>query len=62
MVKIGTILRCYCLPDTLNSVLVLYRITEKTKQLSKVSDAVTHDKQLHVGCGTPVSEVPRGAF
>ena len=62
LAKIGTIPRCYCLLDTLNSLLVLYKITEKAKQLSKVSDVVTHDKQLHVGCGTPVSEVPRGAF
>ena len=51
LVKIGTISRCYCLPDTLNSLVVLYKIIEKAKQLSKVSDAVVHDKQLHVGYG-----------
>ena len=51
LVKIGTISRCYCLPDTLNSLFVLYKIIEKAKQLSKVSDIVTHDEQLHVGFG-----------
>ena len=51
LVKIGTISRSYCLPDTLNSILVLYKIFEKAKKLSKVSDVVTHDEQLHVGCG-----------
>ena len=51
LVKIGTISRCYCLPETLNSVLDFYKIIEKAKQLSEVSDAVTHDEQLHVGYG-----------
>ena len=50
---LGTISRCYCLPDTLNSLLVLHKIIEKAKQLSKVSDAVTHDEQLHAGDGQP---------
>ena len=51
LVKIGTISRCYCLPETLNSVLDFCKIIEKAKQLSEVSDAVTHDEQLHVGYG-----------
>ena len=51
MAKIDTISRCYCLTDTLNNVFVIYKIIEKAKQLSKVSDAVTHDEQLHVGYG-----------
>ena len=51
LVKIGTMSRCYCLPGTLNSLVVLYKIIEKAKQLSKVSDAVTHEEQLHIGCG-----------
>ena len=38
LVKIGTIWMWFCLPDTLNSLLVLYNIFEKAKQLSKVSD------------------------
>ena len=49
LMKIGTISRCYCLPDTLNSLLVLYNLFEKAKQLSKMPGVVTHDKQLHVG-------------
>ena len=51
LVRIGTISRCYCLLDTLNSLLVLYKIFGKAKQLSKVPDVVPHDEQLHVGCG-----------
>ena len=59
LVKIGTISRCYCLPGTLNRLLVLYKIIEKAKQLSKVSDAVTHDEHLHVGYGqTPLFGSP----
>ena len=60
LVKIGSILRCYCLLDTLNSLLVLYKIFEKAKQLSKVSDVVIHDKQLHVGCGCGQTHLFRG--
>ena len=48
LVKVGTISRCCWIPDTLNSLLVLYKIIEKVRQLSKVSDAVTHDEQLSV--------------
>ena len=51
LVKIGTILKCYCLPDTLNSLLGFCKMFEKAKQLSKVSNIVTHDEQLNVGCG-----------
>ena len=60
LVKIGTISRCYCLPDTLNSVLVLYNLFEKAKQLSKVSGVVTHDEQLHVHCGCEQTHLFKG--
>jgi len=48
LVKVGTMSGCCWIPDTLNSLLVLYKIIEKVRQLSKVSDAVTHDEQLSV--------------
>ena len=64
LVKIGIISgilsRHYCSPDTLNSLLVLYNIFEKAKQLSKVSDVVTHDKQLHDVCGCEETHLFRG--
>ena len=60
LVKIGTLSRCYCLPDTLNSLLILYTIIERARQLSKVSDALTHDKHLHVGCGCGHTHLFRG--
>ena len=59
-VKLGIISRCYCFPDTVNSLLVLYKIFEKAKQLSEVLDVVTHDKQLHVGCGCEQTHLFRG--
>ena len=60
LAKIGTMPRCYCLLDSLNSLLVLYKIFEKAKQLSKVSHVVTHDEQLHVGCGCEQTHLFRG--
>ena len=48
LVKIGSMSRCYCLPGTLNSQLVLDKIFEKAEQLSKVSNVVTHDDQLYM--------------
>ena len=58
--KIGTLSRCYCLPGTLNSQLVLDKIFEEAEQLSKVSNVVTHDDQLHVGCGCGQTHLFRG--